>query len=390
MPRFSRTFTIIGGVPQILAIDVLGGSETAELNADIKVAFDRFIMETHRPNIYILDRETQGLLDFTWEFSGGDGNLCTGLIINPDNELLLEYDSDYIIWIEDLYSESGQVTDFRLNFHSKVEETATAYVIADGTDQSITLEFSDNTEIIVDIPGTALSMDTEFYAKVVRSDAANMMVNSLSAGQGVAAAYEIVTRPNINFAAPIKITFPFIKDSGGMVKAKDSSGNEMFVPCAQLFVARWRSWETPSGQKVGEWVPIESILDLNNNTIVYETDRTGIFAILGYKAIEDGELLGEVRFTQNPLIPGQAGKRSETILKFYLAEPSLVSLNIFDRNGRFIATLVDNFPFGEGYHGLPWDGGINGTIISRGMYMVQLRVSNDEKTERHQELLAVW
>ena len=390
LPRFSRTFTIIGGAPQVLAMDVLGGSETAELNADIKVTFDRFIMETHIPNIYILDRETQWLLDFVWEFSGGDGNLCSGLIINPTNELLLEYDSDYIIWIEDLYSESGQPADFRLNFHTKVEETATAVVVADGTNQSITLEFSDNTGIALNIPGDALSMDTEFYAKAVRTDAANMMVNSLSTGQGVVAAYEIVTRPNVEFAAPIKITFPFIKAYSGMVKAKDSLGNEIFVPCEQLFVARWRSWETHTGQKVGEWVPLESALNLNNNSIGYETDRTGIFAILGYKAIENVELLGEVRFTQNPLFPGQAGKRSETILKFYLAEPSVVTLNVFDRNGRFITTLVDNLPFGEGYHGLPWDGRINGRIISRGMYMVQIRVSNDEKSERHHVLLAVW
>jgi hypothetical protein len=277
-----------------------------------------------------------------------------------------------------------------LDYQTKVEVTESALVIADGEDKLISLVFTDATEIVLAIPGNALFTDTEFYASAVRRSDIKSMANKLYSDQGIVAAYEISKVQNNDFSAPFTIKLPFITKDNGLIKAMDSLGNEISVPCEQLFISKWRSWETNDGNRVGEWVPLESIVNEANNLLHFETDNTGIYAILGYKNMVKAELLGNVRFTQNPIMPGQDGKRSETTLKFYLAEPCVVKLSIFDTNGRFIATVVDDLPLGEGYHGLSWDGKINGITISRGIYIIQLRVKNDVNSKIYHDVLSVW
>ena len=390
LPRFNWTFVVASGSPEVIEFSVQGGKEEAELNTSLGVVFDRFIKMASTPNIYIVNQDTQDRLEISWSYLEEYGNLAKGVIINPNQDNVWEFNSGYFLEIEGISSESGKPANISLAFQTKVEVTESVLVKADGTDKQISLEFSDNTEVALIIPGNALLTDTEFYASSVRKNHIKAMATKIYQDQGIVSAFEISIIPNDNFAAPITIKFPFVEESGEFIKATDNLGNEILLPFEQLFISRWRSWETPDGKGLGEWIPIESNIDCNNNQIFFETDNTGIFAILGYKNIKEVELLGEVKFTQNPVMPGQSGKRSATSLKFYLQEPAIVTLNVFDRNGRFITTLVERVPLGEGYQGLSWDGMVGGISISSGIYIVQLRVKSDKKTMIHHEILSVW
>ena len=62
-----------------------------------------------------------------------------------------------------------------------------------------------------------------------------------------------------------------------------------------------------------------------------------------------------------------------TTIRYYLANPSDVELNIFDINGRLITTLVSSSQ-GSGYHEINWKGlSSTGLTVETGLYLAQIK-----------------
>ncbi len=73
----------------------------------------------------------------------------------------------------------------------------------------------------------------------------------------------------------------------------------------------------------------------------------------------------------NPFNPG-------TEIPFALAEPARVELQIFDLNGRVVATVV-NQQYPAGYHRVTWDGKDDtGHAVSSGIYIYQLKITTQD------------
>lgn len=380
----SWTFSIIGGAPQVIGLSATNGSSEAELDDEIQILFDRIIDTSKVPTILMVNIDTGEeivSINDNWEFEDG---LCKKIIINSAREKLFTADTNYRILVENIFSESGNQTTSQFAFFStKAETPGSVPVKADDKSKTVPFEFSDG-RLNVHIPGNAFANDIQLSASALRQAEIRSMAGQLPQQQALVTGYSIT--PAAASSESIGIEIPFISNEEGLVKAIDSNGNEILVPVEQLFVARWRSW----GGESGEWIPIESSIDNQNKKVVFQTDQLGVFAILGYKVSQKKGLLSEVIFTQNPLIPNEPGQRSETTLKFHLGEDSFVTLNVFDQNGRYLGSITDKQLFGRGYHGISWNGQVNGKKLSKGIYVIQLRVETAERYENNHQVLAVW
>ena len=72
---------------------------------------------------------------------------------------------------------------------------------------------------------------------------------------------------------------------------------------------------------------------------------------------------------------------NKTVLNFYLHESyAKVTLNIFNIKGQLVATLL-NEQLAAGFHRVIWNGtDENGEIVSTGVYLYRIRVSNLNQT----------
>ena len=62
-----------------------------------------------------------------------------------------------------------------------------------------------------------------------------------------------------------------------------------------------------------------------------------------------------------------------TQIQFVLGTDDLVSLNIYDIQGRIVQSLIDNTFFPAGHYSITWDGHNNvGTQVPSGMYFYKL------------------
>ncbi|MBH31520.1 MAG: hypothetical protein CMG71_05960 [Candidatus Marinimicrobia bacterium] len=79
------------------------------------------------------------------------------------------------------------------------------------------------------------------------------------------------------------------------------------------------------------------------------------------------------RFTLNENFPNPFNE--QTVIRFDLPESALVSLVIYDIEGKRIRTLEDHSVLSAGYHAKPWDGlDNNGDPVSSGEYVCSLKV----------------
>ena len=66
-----------------------------------------------------------------------------------------------------------------------------------------------------------------------------------------------------------------------------------------------------------------------------------------------------------------------TQIHFTLGKDELVSLNIFNIQGRLVSSLINNSNYSAGYHNITWDGtNTLGTQVPSGMYMYKLESDN--------------
>ena len=74
--------------------------------------------------------------------------------------------------------------------------------------------------------------------------------------------------------------------------------------------------------------------------------------------------------------------RDETKIRFRIAEPTHVVLNIYNLAGQTIQTLV-NADYPAGYYTIPWNGkDKNGTSLPGGVYIYQLQTKNSGQSKR--------
>lgn len=74
--------------------------------------------------------------------------------------------------------------------------------------------------------------------------------------------------------------------------------------------------------------------------------------------------------------------RHETSVRFYLPEPSAVTMEVYNMQGELVHRLVDT-QLEKGYHQRFWDGtAINGQQLSSGMYLISLKVGDERRISR--------
>jgi hypothetical protein len=74
------------------------------------------------------------------------------------------------------------------------------------------------------------------------------------------------------------------------------------------------------------------------------------------------------------LLPAQPNPfNPRTELRFALTAPQVVSLKIYDLQGRLVRTVVDNQSYAAGTQGVDWDGTRDdGQRVSSGVYLVRM------------------
>ncbi|MCP4708097.1 MAG: T9SS type A sorting domain-containing protein, partial [Planctomycetes bacterium] len=94
-------------------------------------------------------------------------------------------------------------------------------------------------------------------------------------------------------------------------------------------------------------------------------------------ALPNPLLGGDKGVGHSPLIKGAGG------LSVHSGTQGIVSLHIYDINGRLVKTLLDNEPYEPGYHSIQWNGcNGNGTAVSSGMYFYKIVAGAYNKTKR--------
>ena len=94
----------------------------------------------------------------------------------------------------------------------------------------------------------------------------------------------------------------------------------------------------------------------------------------------DNELVGPISFSlgnnyPNPFNPS-------TNIEFSIAEPSFVSLSIFDASGRLVKTLLSESKVADHYS-VTWDGtSNNGINVSAGMYLYKINAGSFTETKK--------
>ena len=97
----------------------------------------------------------------------------------------------------------------------------------------------------------------------------------------------------------------------------------------------------------------------------------------------DGLVPGVFELSQN--FPNPFNPSTE--IQFTVGKDALVSLNIYDIQGRLVSSLVDNSFYSSGSYKITWDGNNqHGTQVPSGMYMYKL-VSEHQTVSRKMVLM---
>ena len=72
-----------------------------------------------------------------------------------------------------------------------------------------------------------------------------------------------------------------------------------------------------------------------------------------------------------------------TEIKFIVGKDELVSLNIYDIQGRLVSSLIDNYFYSAGSYKMSWDGkNQSGTQLPSGMYLYKLESAHKIVTRK--------
>ena len=94
----------------------------------------------------------------------------------------------------------------------------------------------------------------------------------------------------------------------------------------------------------------------------------------------DNEVISPVEFSLSDNYPNPFNP--STTIKYSIAEPSFVSLAVFDASGRLVRTLVSDNQ-GGGNRSVVWDGtNDNGVSVSAGMYLYKIEAGSFVETKK--------
>ena len=100
--------------------------------------------------------------------------------------------------------------------------------------------------------------------------------------------------------------------------------------------------------------------------------------LIGASTIEDKERL--VKFTLNQNYPNPFNP--STVISFEISNIQKVSLKVYDNQGRFVRSLLNN-TMHVGRHEISWDGRNNqGESVSAGVYYYMLQTASFNQTKK--------
>ena len=93
---------------------------------------------------------------------------------------------------------------------------------------------------------------------------------------------------------------------------------------------------------------------------------------------EDNSVIEDFQLYQNSPNPFN----SETIIKYYLRNPSEANIKVFNLLGQEVKTLV-NEKRSAGYHNVKWDGtNYNGIKVNSGVYIYRIQAGDFVQTKK--------
>ena len=226
----------------------------------------------------------------------------------------------------------------------------------------------------------------------------------------------------LEMSGDAELIYPDFEDNGGLVRVTDNRelpsmiSNWVVNPHAyeynEAITISVDNLDDNYGDYVGVFVGNECRGIAERRDFPYDDTDSGIYILMAYSDIEEGELLTFkyfnsleneiVEYTEslefnskmhvgNGLEPFGLSREAlpapeeynlsdaypnpfnpTTTLSFSVPTEGVVSLNIYDMTGRLVSTLVDG-NLEQGYHSITWNGmDSNGHAVSSGMYIYSL------------------
>ena len=366
--------------------DIFGDTK---IDTSIYIYFNKPLKENPVPEIIItkVEEPTIRIIGTTNFVSNVDSNAA--LLFVPDQEF--SYDTHYRIGLTNASDKDGNtLEEWSMEFLTEVHSSETQDV-SEGVENyvlKIMRSIEDEVSIGISIPSGTLRTGTKIQVRDIHKCEKEELAGKVfyEGVMATSALYELVTYDQGEpftgkIGNEVTIKIPYKDNGSGFVL--DLLNN--LVPERSLKAFWWNSLTQ-------SWFPLNSSVNINEKTVTCYTDNIGIIGLLGDSGQVE-EYLSEVRLTANPIIPDSDGFRSETMFKFRLARDSFVTLKLFDRNGRLVATLLDEEFYQSGYNGFSWNGYINGKKLRPGIYFYRLSVKDvqqDKNNESAKGILGIY
>ena len=368
--------------PEIINIelekDIQGDTK---VDTNICIYFNKSLKASPKPEIIVtkVEEPTSNVIGTTNFVSNIDNNAA--LVFVPEREL--SYDTFYKVELSNVCDSDGNILEgWSIVFLTEVQTSEIQSIEADREKYSLTVPQPIGEEVSLNIlvPKEVLPVGTKLQVKNVHTSVKEELAEKAYYKQMsvTPAIYEFVAGEQEELITggldgKLTVDIPYTDDGFGYVY--DLSGNR--VPVQSLKAFSWNAQRQ-------EWLPLKSVVNTNANTVSCEVDSFGILGLFG----ESGQAenyLSEVRLTVNPLILDSDGFRNETTFKFRIAYDSYVTLELYDRNGRLVTTLLDEEFCSYGYNGFSWNGYVNGKKLRPGIYFYRLSVRSVQQGNKNSE-----
>lgn len=262
--------------------------------------------------------------------------------------------------------------NFKPNYLSVMNYTyAVPY---EGTEDAFLLDFS--RETLPDLDEAALDETGGLTGPADR----NVMYNSAEAGQEVARSVVPASASQVDWNADGILESAVAQDINRIRNSRDASPDEVHSGATD-----WpRLWYHLSGDPAfdaGSFVTPEGIAEEISGEIVEEISASQVVDVGIPTGIGDDppRATGGLRVHPNPFNP-------RVTVRFALAGPQSVDLDVYDLRGRHVRSLLADERLAAGRHGVTWDGrDDSGQAQASGTYLLRLRAG--DRTESRKVLL---
>lgn len=345
------------------------------IDTPIRIYFNKYLDSSQMPIINVKEKESQ--MDLFGDISFINTGLgAIGLILNLNG--IFDYDTIYEVIIQNVMDLEGKEL-LEYSFEILTEVQSSEMQTVSGNELPFLFEVpqpdGDAVPIEVKVPFSIDNIQMEIR-NTPRSYHRTEYVNYIYHPQYTLTPYifELCGYQNEKnfdekFVLPMKVTIPYVDiDNKG-----DGTGRVIDITEGLVLEKSLRAFRLDNNS---EWVLIESDLDVVNNTITFEADYFGKYALIGVTLPES--FLSGVTLTNNPIILGGNGSRNETAFKFFLSRDSKVTLEIYNASGRLIGKLMNETLLPAGVNAYFWDGKIDGIGLKPGIYLYRLFATSVE------------